>query len=279
MEMNLPYLQGTLYRYPDFPSQYIHPRPVELWLPPGYQPGGQERYPVLYMHDGHNLFDLSTSGYNQVWAMDKAVTRLVEAGKIPPVIIAAAWCSLQFRYQEYMPQKPLDRPENAARRTHYIQQYGSPPFSDRYLKFLVEELKPFVDGNFRTLPGRETTFVMGSSMGGLASLYALVEYPQVFKGAGCVSTHWIIGEEPLVDGLADLLPVAGEHRIYFDYGTAGVDSLYEPYQRRMDEHMAARGFTRGQDWVTQKFEGADHNETAWQVRVEIPLEFLLSPLA
>lgn len=110
-------------------------------------------------------------------------------------------------------------------------------------------------------------------MGGLISLYALEQYPHLFGGAGCLSTHWPTGEEMLVDYLGAHLPQAGAHRLYFDFGTATLDWNYEPFQRRMDEHLRAAGYREDVDWMTRKFEGAEHNEAAWRARVHIPLEF------
>ena len=98
----------------------------------------------------------------------------------------------------------------------------------------------------------------------------------MFGGAGCVSTHWPAGENMLVDYMGSHLPQPGAHKLYFDYGTATLDELYEPFQQRMDAHLQAAGYTQGKDWITRKFEGAEHNEAAWRVRVEIPLRFLLS---
>ncbi len=115
---------------------------------------------------------------------------------------------------------------------------------------------------------------MGSSMGGLISLYALEQYPAVFGGAGCVSTHWPAGRNGLVHAMGSALPRAGSHRLYFDYGTAALDSSYEPYQQRMDEYVQAAGYRQGHDWVTLRFPGADHSETAWRERVHLPLQFL-----
>jgi enterochelin esterase-like enzyme len=112
-------------------------------------------------------------------------------------------------------------------------------------------------------------------MGGLISLYALEQYPHVFGRAGCLSTHWPAGGAPLVDDLAAHLPAPGRHKLYFDYGTATLDALYEPFQQRMDEHLAAAGYTRDHDWMTLKFDGAKHNEAAWRARVDLPVRFLL----
>jgi predicted alpha/beta superfamily hydrolase len=117
---------------------------------------------------------------------------------------------------------------------------------------------------------------MGSSMGGLISLYAISEYPTVIGGAACISTHWPIGGTELVDEMARGLPDPSTHRLYFDFGTETLDSDYEAYQRRMDEHLRKAGYIENRNWSTRKFEGADHSEWSWRARVHIPLEFLLA---
>jgi len=147
--------------------------------------------------------------------------------------------------------------------------------SDRYLQFIVTELKPFIDSTYRTLAGRADTFVMGSSMGGLISAYAVAEYPDVFGGAACVSTHWPAGNGAVIDYLASHLPDHASHRLYFDYGTATLDALYEPYQQRMDVVMRQAGYVEGRNWLTLRFDGAEHNEQAWRQRAALPLQFLL----
>ncbi|HEV8695641.1 MAG TPA: alpha/beta hydrolase-fold protein, partial [Lysobacter sp.] len=136
--------------------------------------------------------------------------------------------------------------------------------------------KPFIDTHYRTKTKRADTFVMGSSMGGLISLYAAAEYPNVFGGVGAVSTHWPIGDGGVIDWLSTHLPNPRSHRIYYDFGTATLDAQYEPYQRRMDALMRANGYVEGRDWITRKVEGAEHNERAWRDRVDVPLVFLLA---
>jgi enterochelin esterase-like enzyme len=162
--------------------------------------------------------------------------------------------------------------EAAAR---YNEKLREPSVADAYLAFLVDELKPFVDAGYRTLPDQTHTFVMGSSMGGLISLYALTEYPQAFGGAGCLSTHWPAGGAGLVDYFGEVLPAPGAHKLYFDFGTETLDHTYEPFQTRLDGHLRRAGYTPGRDWLTRKFPGADHSESAWRERVHLPLEFLL----
>ena len=147
--------------------------------------------------------------------------------------------------------------------------------SDDYLRFIFEELKPFIDTNYPTLPDFLHTFMMGSSMGGLISMYALCEYPNVVAGAACLSTHWPIGEGISLRYFRSHIPPPGDHKFYFDYGTHTLDSQYEVYQKRADRILREKGYQPGKDWVTWKFEGADHSESAWQERVHIPLKFLL----
>ncbi len=123
--------------------------------------------------------------------MHVAATRLIEAGTLPGVIIVGLWNIGANRWGEYLPQKPADTPAGRAFAARFADRLPGERYSDAYLRFLVEELKPFIDAHYSTRPDQPNTFVMGSSMGGLISLYAICEYPQIFGGAGCVSTHWL----------------------------------------------------------------------------------------
>jgi predicted alpha/beta superfamily hydrolase len=269
-----PTVTGTLLRYADFPSAQVSPRNVDVWLPPGYAADRTRRYPVLYMHDGQNLFDSSTTSMgNPDWDIDGTLTRLIAVGAAEPAIVVGVW-NRPGRRAEYAPQVLTPFLPDSVLRWIDTAQYG-PPFSDRYLRFLVTELKPFVDRTYRTLRDPAHTSVMGSSMGGLVSVYALCEYPHVFGAAAGVSTHWPAGVSAMREYLERRLPRAGSHRIYYDYGTLGLDSAYEPYQVRIDSLMHAGGYREPKDWVTLKFPGADHNERAWRARVHYPLLFLL----
>lgn len=260
-------------RHADFPSREVPARHVDVWLPPGYDASSDRRYPVLYLHDGQNLFDPATSYGGEPWAVDRALARLVERGEARPAILVGVWNSGASRFQEYMPRAAAA--QGAAPYPGLARVAAADLRSDAYLRFLVQELKPFIDRTYPTRPEREHTFVMGASMGGLISAYAVCEYPQVFGGAGCVSTHWPAGDGAVVDYLARKLPPPGAHRFYFDFGTEGVDALYEPHQRRVDELLRAAGYGPGALWQTRKFPGATHNEPAWRERVDIPLRFLL----
>ena len=266
---------GVVQRLTSFYSSHITPRHVDIWLPPGYAEQPEVRYPVLYMLDGQNLFDPALAYIGVDWGMDEAVLRWMERTGSPGAIVVGIWNSPQ-RVQEYMPQRLLDAPGAELVRKLFAKRTGGSPCSDAYLRFLVQELKPYVDAHYRTQPDPKHTYLMGSSMGGLISLYALCEYPHVFGGAGCISTHWPIGGRRLVNALGAALPRAGQHRLYFDFGTQTVDKKYAPLQHWMDGWLQAAGYRQEVDWLTRKFEGAEHSERAWRVRVHIPLVFLLA---
>ncbi|MBP6596935.1 MAG: alpha/beta hydrolase [Arenimonas sp.] len=267
---------GTVESWGPMASRYVAARRVDVWLPPSYAGHPERRYPVLYMHDGQNLFDPALAYTGVDWDVDGALTRLAAAGEVREAIVVGVWNTAE-RTLEYAPAKALTAAEVASGVPGRAPIRTSEVKSDAYLRFLVDELKPFIDGQYRSLAGPDDTVVMGSSMGGLISLYALAEYPGVFGAAGALSTHWPAGDGAMVTWLAANLPPPGEHRVYFDYGTATLDATYGAYQQAMDARMQALGYRAGQDWLTRRFDGAEHNEAAWRARVHEPLVFLLGP--
>lgn len=278
---------GKLLRYPNVSSQKLkETRHIDIWLPKQYSQDKSHPLPVLYMHDGQNLFDPSTSTYGVEWQMDETLQKLIDAGDIPPTIVVGLWSTLE-RFLEYQPNKPIQQMPSADIKSVLTAEYGGAPKADSYLSFLVEEVKPFVDRHYNTRPERESTFIMGSSMGGLISLYALAEYPGVFGGVAAVSTHWPLSlrtnntevADALITYYSSALPSPGQHRIYFDYGTETLDALYEPHQHKMDKGMQALGYTEGKDWITLKYEGHEHSEKAWSKRTATPIKMLLGPIS
>ena len=264
-------LTGRLLRYESFSSQYVDPRNVDVWFPADYNP--KKKYAVLYMHDGQNLFIPALSYTKIDWGVDEALTKLMRNKEVRRTIVVGIWNTAK-RVPEYMPQKALKYAtrEQLEKAPAGLMESAA---SDNYLRFIVEELKPLIDKTYKTKTGRKETFIMGSSMGGLISCYAISEYPSVFGGAGCISTHFPAGDGIVIDYFAENLPKPGKNRFYFDYGTETLDAQYEPYQTRMDEVMRNKGFRNGKDWITRKFEGADHSEKSWKARIDIPLVFLL----
>lgn len=279
---------GYLHCIPSFPSEEAEPRPVYVWVPDQIEPG--QRYPVVYMHDGQALFHIEDNWNGKTWDVDEVAHHLISKGELPPFIVVGVWNTGVYRHADYFPQKAWDLiPEsfNAAiienlETGNKARYRDSLPRSDAYLRFLVKELKPYVDARFPTLQGPRYTSVMGSSMGGLISMYAICEYPEVFGAAACLSTHWIgkwdDTDNPIPNALLDYmrshLPGPHSHRLYFDHGTTGIDALYPLHQERVDALMSARGFTP-QNWVTRVFDGAGHDETDWNNRLRIPLTFLI----
>ena len=278
---------GTLRRYEKMPSKFVDARNVDVWLPDRYNP--TKKYAVLYMHDGQMLFDSTTTWNKQEWGVDETVGKLLENNKIMDCIVVGIWNAGPFRHADYFPQKPFESlPKRqqesiyAATRNGKQPLFAAPIQSDKYLKFLVQELKPFIDSHFATHPDQANTFVAGSSMGGLISMYALCEYPAVFGGAACLSTHWpgllATQNNPVPAAflryLATHLPPPQTHKLYFDYGTETLDSLYAPYQKQADAILERKGYS-AKNWVTRAFPGDSHSEQSWRKRLAIPVEFLL----
>ncbi|MFD2561387.1 alpha/beta hydrolase [Aquimarina rubra] len=270
--------KGKVIIHENFKSEYVIPRNVEVFLPDGYDANSKDKYNVLYMHDGQNVFNPKTSYTGIDWGVDETVDSLIKIGKIKNTIVVAPWNTEKKRFSEYMPEAPAEATSSAEVKAALKQNTGFDDlYSDEYLKFLVEELKPFIDKTYNVYTKIENTSIMGSSMGGLISLYAICKYPEVFGAAGCVSTHWpvpVLGEA-YMQTLPSTLPDPATHKIYFDFGTETLDAQYEPFQKRVDQMMKDKGYTEGKNWITKKFEGAAHHEKSWNERVHIPLEFLL----
>jgi enterochelin esterase-like enzyme len=262
------------------PSRHIAARPVDVWLPPGFEPG--RPHAVLYMHDGQMLFDAGISWNRQSWELPATAARLMAQRLTREFIVVGIWNAGPGRFREYFPNGFVPHvPPGPARETLLGRGLQGQSLSDAYLRFVVEELKPFVDRRYGTLSGPADTVVAGSSMGGLISVYALCEYPQVFGGAAALSTHWIGGYErnrELPDAalayLRQKLPPPGRHRLYMDRGTTELDARYDEAQPRIDALLQERGFGPPL-FVSRVFEGEGHNERAWARRLEMPLRHLL----
>lgn len=280
---------GTIERIERFRSHNVTPRHIDIWLPAAYT--DSIKYPVLYMHDGQTLYDTGITWNRQSWDVDDVATELLRSGLARPFIVVGIWNGGETRHPDYFPQKPYEQMSQAEKDTVSAQLRRAihserlfTPRSDSYLKFIVEELMPFVEDRYSVQTGRDNTFIGGSSMGGMISLYALCEYPGIFGGAACLSTHWPGTFDTLnnpfpdayLDYLSRYLPAPGEgHRIYFDCGDQTLDAMYPPIQRRVDSLMRSKGYDET-NWMTRYFPGEDHSEKAWNRRLHIPLEFLFA---
>ena len=233
-------------------------RNVIVYLPPGYARDRAARYPVLYMHDGQNLFDRSTA-FNEVeWGVDETAEALIEAGEVEPLIVVGVYNSGPHRMDEYTATP--DRGHGAGGKAHL---YG---------RMLVEGLKPFIDRLYRTRPGPEHTAVGGSSLGGLLSLHLGLRYPHVFSRVAALSPAVWWDDRAIVRDVAALtvkLPL----RLWLDGGTAEAARVVGDL-RVLRDALVAKGWALGADLAYLEAEGAGHDERAWGARMPDALRFL-----
>ena len=257
----------------------LNRRRVDVWLPEAYHANPNQLFPVLYVQDGQTVFDHWRRGTGG-WEIHRAITRLADEEKIYPPIVVAISSTLN-RAGDYLPAKALCVPgepdlfeeSNLAGKTA-----TSNVVSDLYVEWMVNTLKPAIDARYRTLSDPQNTALIGSSLGGLISLYALCEHPGVFGKTACLSTHWPAVGEGMLAYLNEHLPQPGQHKLYFDYGSEGLDSQYEPWQTRVDALLRQKDYREGKDFASWHFAGDDHTTTAWKNRVHIPLTFLFGTI-
>ncbi|MBA4008597.1 MAG: hypothetical protein C0486_07445 [Erythrobacter sp.] len=277
---------GRFIEYERVAAEGLPDQRLSIWLPPGYD-AGEQRYPVLYMHDGHNLFDVKNSNFNKIWAADTAMLAAVQSGKVEPHIIIGIWAPGRDRHRQYLPRSLYDMTGGNLRAQMDGMTTGG-VISQAYLAWIEGPLKSWVDTSFRTRTGRNDTAIVGSSMGGLMSCYAFLEAPKVFGRAGCVSSHWpavdpraIVADEAALKALWDgwfaaRLGAPDGRRVWMDHGTATLDQFYAPYQQVVDARFAAAGWQKGRDWESKVYEGAEHEENAWAARLPEVFGWLLA---
>ncbi len=278
-------VSGRIDELPAFPSKLIDTRTVYVWMPDGYTP--EKKYAVLYMHDGQMLFDPAVTWNKQSWHVDRIAGELLKAGKLRDFIVVGVPSISAIRFAEYYPQKAYEAMPAELRKAQVDSLLKGTPLADRYLKFLVTELKPYIDSHYSTLTGPADTFLMGSSMGGLISLYGMCEYPDVFGAVACLSTHTPMADPTKLDERSESegpayfrayvkahLPPAATHRLYMDHGDGTLDKFYGPYQLKLDAVIRECGYTAA-NFDTRVFPGTDHSEVSWSARLDIPLTFLL----
>jgi predicted alpha/beta superfamily hydrolase len=215
-------------------------RRIWLYLPPDYAKS-KRRYPVLYMHDGQNLFENKTS-YSGEWGVDEYLDSIFKKGKKEVIVVGIDNGNIK-RMQEYNPWE--------------FQSFGKGE-GDQYVDFLVKTLKPFIDKHYRTLKDKPNTFIAGSSMGGLISLYAVLKYPQVYGGAGIFSpAFWTaLGIDSIT--IADSKKI--NSRLFFYAGGKEGDSMI-PDMKRIEKEIKKRSSSSVREKID---EDAKHNEAAWR---------------
>lgn len=251
--------QPHLIKHEQFPSRFLrNKRDLIVYLPPGYDQLPGRRFPVLYLHDGQNLFDGSTSFIHGMdWHVGQTADYGIHLGLIEPLVIVGIYNAGKQRLGEYTPTRA---PRMGGGR------------ANRYAKFLLEEVQPFVQRNYRVLDGPQNTGIGGSSLGGLVSLYLGLRMPQVFgKIAALSASVW--WNERIILRFAAAAPVHPLPRIWLDVGTREGGRTLEDVERFRDV-LLNKGWQLGRDLHYERFEGAEHNEAAWAQRVGPFLQFL-----
>ena len=250
--------ESQLRRHEQFHSRFLeHDRDVLVWLPPDYE-RSPDRYPVLYMHDGQNLFEPDTAFLKgEHWRLGETAAELIDEGAIAPLIIVGIYNTGDHRKDEYTP-------------TRDVKLGGG--HADDYGRMIVEELKPLIDRTYRTRPEPAVTGIAGSSLGGLVSLYLAFTHPQVFQRVAALSPSVWWNYRAILKTVRQARskpPI----RIWVDMGTAegkrGLDDA-----RLLKAALVGLGFVPDVDLRYAEYEGATHSEEAWAERVAPMLKWL-----
>lgn len=278
---------GSIDRHYIFSPQLGEEVTIDVWLPEIYS-ATTDSLPVVYMHDGQNLYDPNTTWNHQSWNVDSIAAALISQDIITPPIIVGIHSVAESRLATLMPVKAvaslnLSKVGQAAEMLNNYTLRG-----DEYVDFIASTLKPTIDSRYRTLPDRANTYVAGSSMGGLMSIYALCERPDIFGNAMCLSTHWsgFPGQSDefaealrnyVNKRLPDVKTAFAEGyvpRLYFDHGTTTIDAGYGKYEDSFIDMLHNKGYGPAY-LMTYVAEGAPHEEQAWSKRFSLPLTFML----
>ncbi|MBC8044780.1 MAG: esterase family protein [Rhizobacter sp.] len=266
-------LTGDIRHHRSFGSDILkRERDLIVYLPPDYEQTKQNgnRYPVLYLQDGQNLFDGATSfAPGKEWEVDETAEALITAGEIAPLIIVGIYNAGEARNDEYThTQVSLRGGKNARRQTGGLaKDYG---------RMLVEELKPFIDQTYRTLPDAVNTGVGGSSLGAVVSLYLGLMYPHVFNKLALLSTSVWWDNRVLIKNV-DMLPEKLPLKIWLDVGTEEGGSMMLRDTRLLCDAFVQKGWRMDGDLAYLEVHGGVHDEAAWAKRVGPFLRFLFPP--
>jgi predicted alpha/beta superfamily hydrolase len=260
-------LTGNIQKHRAFPSRILkNRRDILVYLPPGYRRFSARQYPVLYLQDGQNVFDAATSFAGVEWGVDETAQRLIRQKLIEPMIIVAIANVGEDRIHEYAPTPARIDPPKRKRSKGLLRSYG---------RFLIEELKPFIDRKYRTRREAEFTGLGGSSLGGLATLALGLWFPNYFTRLAVLSPS-IWWDDCAIYDIVDEIDETAKPplKIWLDTGT------HEPGWERaasLRDRLTEKGWRLHDDLHYLEVEGADHSEGAWAARVDPVLRFLFPP--
>jgi enterochelin esterase-like enzyme len=249
---------GQLRKHDKFRSRFLrNQRDLVVYLPPGYEEQPQRHFPVLYLHDGQNLFDRSTSFAGVDWNVQGAADHLIHEGSVRPLIVVGIYNTGKSRIHEYTPTKS---PKLGGGR------------ADRYAKFLMQEVIPFIQREYRAQPDPAATGIGGSSLGGLVSLYLGLKYPQTFGKIAALSPS-VWWNQRVIHRFADATTVQPRPSIWLDIGTNEGPRIV-PDVEQFRDILLQKGWHLYQDLHYERIEGGEHNEAAWSQRIGRVLQFL-----
>ncbi len=233
-------ITGEVEYHRNFPSKKLHYlRDLIVLLPPSYHKNTQKHYPVLYMHDGQNVIDPRTSYTKVDWGIDETVDKLYKERKMQEILVVGIYNS-------------PDR----------MTEYSDTSIGNDYMDFLIQEVKPFIDSTYRTLPDRENTATMGSSMGGLISFLLVWKHSDIFSKAACLSTWFPADNGKAYDMVENDNGSKKDIKIYLDHGDKGMEAVAVQPNQKMRDLLIKKGFILGKDLDYYYAKGAEHNESA-----------------
>lgn len=243
-------ITGNVRYLKHFKGRSVLPRDIIVWLPPSYDSLPGNYYPVLYMHDGQNVIDPLTSSFGVDWQIDEVADSLIRAKSIQEIIIIGIYNT-----------------ENRG------SEYNDTELGQAYINFIIEELKPFIDENYRTLPDRKSTTVCGSSSGGLISFLMGWEYSDVFSKSACFSPAFKISNIDYIAPVKNYMGAKKNLKIFIYNGGIGLEEQLQPGIDEMMLVLKDKGFIESQDLLFIKDSSAEHNESAWAKNVYRFIEF------
>ena len=260
-------LTGNIHQHPQFASRILrNRRDLLVYLPRGYVRAARRRYPVLYLHDGQNVFDAATSFAGVEWGVDETAERLIRQRLVEPLLIVAVPNMGNQRIHEYAPTRGVIESSALRKRSRgMLRSYG---------RFLIEELKPFIDRHYRTRPEAEWTGLGGSSLGGLATLVLGLWFPDVFRRLAVLSPS-IWWDDCVIYRILDQLKEKAPLKIWLDTGT---NETGWQRARELRDRLVEKGWRLDDDLEYVEAQGADHSERAWGQRFEAVLRYLYPAL-